>query len=128
MPTITWLRKRGVKARYLENTKSDKAKDKAIERWTKEGRLPPASYPVGPRAPMWAQELLDHWDFLDENERQIVLDTWSLMRDPLHLNRCHSPSCYVDRGRPITTSCMTRQWRTMFPADTTNCLSGVSIS
>lgn len=83
MPTITWLRKRGVKARYLENTKSDKAKDKAIERWTKEGRLPPASYPVGPRAPMWAQELLDHWDFLDENERQIVLDTWPDWRDAL---------------------------------------------
>jgi hypothetical protein len=39
-----------------------------------------------------------------------------------------SSSCYVDRGRAITTSCMTRQWRTMFPADTTNCLSGVSIS
>lgn len=85
MPTITWLRKRGVKARYLENTKSDKAKDKdkAIERWTKEGRLPPASYPVGPRAPMWAQELLDHWDFLDENERQIVLDTWPDWRGAL---------------------------------------------
>lgn len=51
-----WLRKRAVRARYGD------CSDSAVERRSKDGRLPPPEFPFGNKIPAWRESVLDRHD------------------------------------------------------------------
>ena len=75
MPTV-WLRHRALQRRYSCSRNT-------IDRLADEQNIPPKSFPCGGRAPMWSEELLDHWDALDQSAREVILRMWPDWRGAL---------------------------------------------